>query len=272
MLKKLGLMSVLCLAGCGLMPGIENLNTTNMRRVCLPPSINVRPTLIKVTPSYFQHQKEKKYYYRVSPSDVLNINVWEHPEFNILPPNHVATALIPGNQGAAGQTGYLVSPKGIIYFPLVGEVSVKGHTVDTIRKEITHRLAKYIPNPQVNVRVADYRGQKIYVIGEVKNPGLVPINDQILTVADALALTGGIDQNFADPRHIYVIRGSVEHPVIYWLNLRTPDKLLIAEHFDLYPKDILYVSSSPATRWNRMLNQILPSLQNVWYTKVITYT
>lgn len=252
---------------------MQNLDVSKFRRVPLPPPVVMHPTLVHITPALLlSHPHTAPYLYKIAPSDVLNITVWEHPEFNILPVPTGGTAVMPGSQGAAGQAGYLVNAKGRIYFPLVGSIKVAGHTVDKIRKDITQRLRKYIPDPQVNLRVVDYRGQKIYVIGEVKKPGLVPLNDQILTIADALALTGGIDQNFADPKHIYVIRGSVTCPVIYWLNAKTPDKLLLAENFSLHPKDILYVSSAPTSRWNRMLNQILPTIEAVWYSKAITTT
>lgn len=273
MLKKLGAISiVLCLCSCSLLPGMQNLKVSEIQRTPLPPPIKPHPVLIRITPALLLNKRARRYTYKVAPSDVLNITVWEHPEFNILPVPNGSSAVMTGSQGAAGQAGYLVNSKGRIYFPLVGYVSVKDHTVDSIRADISDRLKKYIPDPQVNVRVVDYRGRKIYVIGEVKKPGVVPLNDQVLTVADALALTGGIDQNVGDPKHIYIIRGTVACPVIYWLNAKTPDKLLLAEHFNLYPKDILYVSSAPATRWNRMLNQLLPTLQAVWYTKVITTT
>ena len=159
---------------------------------------------------------------------------------------------------------------GRIYFPLNGYIPVAGKTVDEIRVTISQGLKKYIPKTQVNVRVADYRGQKIYVIGEVKKPGFLPLNDQVLNIADALALSGGMDPDSADPRYIYIIRGTIARPQIYWLDAKTPDKLLLAEHFSLYPKDILYVSSAPATRWNRMLQQLLPTVQTIWYTQAIT--
>lgn len=163
-----------------------------------------------------------------------------------------------------------MNSQGNIYFPLLGYVKVANKTVDTIRFDITQRLKEYVKNPQVEVRVADYRGQKVYVLGEVAKPGLVPINDQPVTITDALTLAGSIDPNSSDPAHIYVIRGDLTHPKIYWLDARKPDALLLAEHFSLQPHDVLYVSTAMATRWNRVLNQLLPTLQTVWYTKTIT--
>lgn len=257
-----------CLCSCsGLMPGMQNLNTKQMRVVAMP-QVQVIPTLIPITPVLLADQRVSTYHYRITPADVLHITVWEHPEFSITD-SPTASATTAATQGAAGGAGYLVNATGEIYFPLIGYIRVAGKTVDSIRGDITSRLQKYVPNPQVNVRVADYRGQKVYVVGEVMKPGFLPINDQRLTIADALALTGGINPDSADPRYIYVIRGDYTRPRIYWLNARTADGLLLAERFSMQPLDILYVSSAPATRWNRALNQVLPTIQAVWYTKAL---
>ena len=121
----------------------------------------------------------------------------------------------------------------------------------------------------MNVRVADFRGQKIYVVGEVQKTGFLPITDQKLTVADALALSGWLNPDSADARYIYVIRGDFTHPQIFWLDARTPDRLLLAERFSMQPRDVLFISTAPATRWNRVLNQLLPTIQTIWYTQAV---
>ncbi len=115
----------------------------------------------------------------------------------------------------------------------------------------------------------DFRGQKVYVFGEVNKPGFIPLNDQPLTIADAITQSGGLNVDSSDPTHIYVIRGSFTHPTIYWLNAGTPDALLLAEHFNLKPGDVLYISSAVITRWNRVLNQLLPTIQTVYFTQSV---
>lgn len=269
MLKKISVIGTsVALCSCGIMPGMQNLDTMKMRKFMVPERVEVHPTLIPITPSLIADQHISTYYYRVAPADVLNITVWDHPEFNLINSLPMSAAT-PGTHGSAGQVGYLVNSSGRIYFPLVGYVDVADKTVDQIRDLITRRLRKYIPNPQINVRVADFRGQKVYVLGEVAKTGFLPINDQQLTIADALALSGWLDPSAADPHYIYVIRGNFTCPQIFWLDAKTPDKLLLAERFSLQPRDILYVSSAPATQWNRVLNQLLPTVQTVWFTKAI---
>lgn len=268
LLKKIHIISAgLLLSSCGIMPGMQNLDTSRMRSISKTEQIKIYPTLIPITPKLISDQRISTYHYLVAPADVLHINVWQHPEFNFVEQQSMATTAVV--QGAAGQAGFLVNSTGYIYFPLIGQVKVSGKTVDRIRQEMAARLQKYIPNPQLNVRVADFRGQKIYVLGEVVKPGFLPINDQPLNMADALALSGGMDPNSANPRFVYVIRGNYAHPQIFWLDAKTPDRMLLAERFHLLPRDILFVSSAPATRWNRVLNQVLPTVQAIWYTQAI---
>ena len=250
------------------MPGMQNLDTYKMRKLVVPERIEVHPTLIPITPSLIADQRVSTYFYRVAPADVLHINVWEHPEFSLGDGMSGSGGGIAG-PGAAGHGGYLVNSSGKIYFPLVGSIHVAGKTVDELRVIITKRLKKYVPNPQINVRVSDFRGQKVYVLGEVEKVGYLPINDQQLTIADALALSGWLDPKTADPRYIYIIRGNYTAPQIFWLDVKTPDRLLLAERFSLQPRDILYVSSAPIARLNRVLDQLLPIVQTVWFTKSV---
>ena len=268
MLTRLSLVGfIVLLCSCGMMPGMDNPNPSSMRTYNAPGGVEVRPTLIPITPSLIADQKISTYDYRVARADVLHITVWQHPEFSIESPAAISNT--PGTQGAAGLPGYLVNAKGDLYFPMIGYIHVEHKTVDHIREDISQRLKKYVPNPQVNVRVADFRGHKIYVLGEVEKVGFLPLTDQRLSLADALSLSGWLDPDTADPRYIYIIRGNFTHPRIYWLNAQTPDKLLLAEHFSMQPKDVLYVSSAPAARWNRSLNQLLPTIQAIWYTQAV---
>ena len=264
MLRQLtAVSSALLLCGCNasLLPGMQNLNTAPMRKYTVPQRIHVQPTLIQITPTLIADQRVNTYFYHIAPADVLNIEVWQHPEFQM------GSAGVSTAQTAAGQSGYLVSPDGKIYFPLVGYVTVVNKTVDQVRREITSKLEKYVPNPQVNVRVADFRGQKIYVLGEVAKTGFIPITDQQLTIADALSQSGWFLANAADTSNVYVIRGDYTRPEIFWLDAKTPDKLLLAEHFSLQPRDILFVSTAPIAQINRVLDQFLPLVESIWFTK-----
>lgn len=269
MYKKISLLSSIVIAsGCSILPGMQNPHFLIVPNHSNQPHVKVHPHFIPITPDLLLDQKVSRYVYRIAPTDVLQINVWQHPEFNFTGTNAGlggATVAV----GGSGVAGYLVNSDGKIYFPLIGEVRVADKTVDEVRILVAKRLKKYVPNPQLNVRVAEFRGRKTYVLGEVKKTGFLPVNDQQLTIAQALALSDWFVQDAADTSHIFVIRGSITEPLVYWLDAKTPDKLLLAEQFHLQPNDVLYVSSAPATNWNRAINQVLPTIQAVWFTKAI---
>jgi len=234
MLKVLAvIIASILLSSCGPLPGMGNLNTAQMGIVALQ-KIPSKGTLIPITSALIASESHSTYTYHVKPFDVLLVEIWRHPEFHF-----------------SGQP-YVVGTNGQIVFPLIGHVLVADKTVEEIRTILTTRLKPYVVDPQVLVSVSNYRGQKIYVLGEVINPGILPIQDQPLTIADALALSGGMNPNKADARFIYVIRGSDTQKLIFWLNATTPDRMLLAEGFRLQSQDILYVSSTPWTRFKRM--------------------
>lgn len=268
MKKIILIFCMIFLTACNILPGMQNPETSRMTTISHQ-AVNVRPILIPITPELIRSRDITNYTYYVAPADVLNISIWQHPEFSSKELYATLLSGTPSTQGAAGKEGYLVNPRGNIYFPLIGNIHVAGKTTEKIRKEITSRLKKYLKHPELNVRVVDFRGRKVYIFGETMKSGFVPITDQPLSITDAISLSGGLNPNAADPEHIYIIRGNIVRPYVYWLNARTPEGLLLAEHFILKPGDILYVSSATATRWNRIINQLLPSIQTIWYTKAI---
>jgi len=123
--------------------------------------------------------------YRIGPTDILQIVVWDHPELTIP----------AGEFRDAEASGQLVSEDGTLFYPFVGVMQVAGMTVAELRDVLTARLSKFIKNPQLDVRVAGFRSQKLYVVGEVKTPGILPLTDQPMTIADAVNLAGGLAPN-----------------------------------------------------------------------------
>jgi polysaccharide export outer membrane protein len=103
----------------------------------------------------------------------------------------------------------------------------------------------------------------IYLLGEVKTPGLVEINAQTATLAQVISFSGGLNQITAEGAGVYVIRGSFEAPQIFQLDINAADALLLADAFDLSPRDVVYVSEARISRWNRFLTQLVPTIQSL---------
>lgn len=141
--------------------------------------------------------------YKVGPGDILNIVVWNHPELALAAAgSNIATTL---SGSAEVGNGYNVSPDGYIQFPFVGVVKVAGMTEYQVRAVLTRRIGEYIHDPQLTVRIQAYRNGRVYVDGEVRNPGLLTINDIPMTLPEAINRAGGFTQQ-ADRSSVVLTR------------------------------------------------------------------
>ena len=123
------------------------------------------------------------------------------------------------------------------------------------------------------VNVPDRSDTRIFVMGEVKTPIPVPMNKGELTIADALTQAGGILDTDANPRQIYVMRGMKEKPTtpdVYRLDMTQPDAIMLSSQFQLQPMDVVYVGTAASTTFNRVLQQVLPTVQTLFYLKQLT--
>lgn len=281
------------------------------------------------------------YAYRIAPFDVLHVIVWDHPELTVP----------TGQFRSPEENGNAVASDGTIFYPFIGRIQVVGKTAAEIREIITERLTRVIPNPQVDVRVAAFRGKRVQITGEVSRPRTVALTDVPLRIQDALAATDGftpeadfsrvtlsrggqtyvldlqalyedgdLSQNWllqdgdvvnvpdrsrnkvfvlgevavpqskvmvrgrmslaealldqtggflpaqANVAQIFVLRGEYGAPSIFRLDASSPDALLLATQFPLEPRDVVFVSTYGLTRYNRVIEQILPTVQTLWQT------
>ncbi len=121
--------------------------------------------------------------YKIQPGDKLYISVYNEEDL---------------------QKDIVVRPDGGITFPLIGDVEAKGKSVAELREEITSRLAQYIPEATVSVSLQEVIGNKIFVLGQVKNPGEYVLTGDI-DVLQALSMAGGLTA-FANSNKIKVLR------------------------------------------------------------------
>ncbi|WP_257284024.1 polysaccharide biosynthesis/export family protein [Endozoicomonas sp. SESOKO1] len=295
-------------------------------------------------------ESDEMYQYRVGPHDVLNIRVWNHPELST---SMVISGAPAANskeasgidRGQVNSEGVEVQADGYFFYPFAGMVQASGRTVDAIRRELTGKLAKFVKEPQVSVRVQEFNSQKAQVLGEVENPGPLPITSKPTRVLTAFSLAGGlteeadkseaklirggkartidmaslfdgdltqnvilrdgdvlnidnnrfrqivimgevnkvaampydqrgmslnnalvaasgISQNYSNAKGVYILRNGKagDKATIYRLDMTNATALLLAERFPLKARDIVYVDTAGVARWNRVINQILPSM------------
>lgn len=153
--------------------------------------------------------------YRIGPGDVLSIIVYDHPELTIP----------AGSERSATEAGNLVQQDGTIFYPFIGRVRVAGMTQAEVQSMLSRRLAEYLTEPQVEVRVADYRSQQVLISGAVGNPGPVPITNEPLTLADALSQVGGLGES-ANWHEVRITRDGQQEVVSAFDLLRNGDQRL----------------------------------------------
>jgi polysaccharide export outer membrane protein len=107
--------------------------------------------------------------YLIQPGDRLAVSVWKEEDLT---------------------QDVIVRPDGRVTFPLAGEMSAAGDSLEALRKEIATRLSKYIPDPVVTVSVRELSGNKVYVIGKVNRPGEFTVLRNV-DVMQALSMAGG---------------------------------------------------------------------------------
>ena len=353
------LIGIFLLGGCSLIPG-THINSSNLSDLSLDNNSTV--DLVPITPALIQEmkankyssvaqfdtnlqQQTKQYAYKVGVGDVLNITVWNHPELTI-----------PAGQfRSAGETGNEIHPDGTIFYPYIGKLMVEGMEVTKIRDLIANKLSQYIESPQIDVSVAAFRSQRVFVSGSVMNPANVPItnvpltlldainacgglsadadwrsvvlttkgdygainevldlhalyhqgdmrqnrllgpndivhvpkNDGLkvfvmgdvaksetqlidrsgLTLAEALNNTGGINESSANAKGIFVLRiNEVTDTLldVYQLDASAGTMLVLSTQFQLQPLDIIYVTSAPMARWNRVISQFIPTIRSLY--------
>lgn len=189
---------VLLCSGCSIVPGMRNeidrgsVSSPDVDIIELTPEVVVGEALLEGTAPRFDDvsalrttQAEDQAGYRLGPGDVIRVVVWEHPELN----NPSGQA-----QGDAASSGRLVEPDGTVYFPYVGKIKAAGMTPSDLRAEISKSLTRIIREPQVDVRVTEFRSQRVYVTGEVTTPGPMFLNDSPIGALDAIASKGGFTE------------------------------------------------------------------------------
>jgi polysaccharide biosynthesis/export protein len=115
--------------------------------------------------------------YVIGEGDVLKITIYDHDDLT-------TTARVSGD--------------GVIVFPLIGQIEVKGLTLGQIAQKIATLLSDgYIVSPQVNIFIQEFRSKKAFIMGEVTKPGLYVLPGRTSFLA-LLSEAGGLTKNAGD--------------------------------------------------------------------------
>jgi polysaccharide export outer membrane protein len=116
-------------------------------------SVPARVTAASPTPSPRQSDfvTRAEDHYRIGPGDVLDIKVFNKPQFN--------------------REGVKVDPRGMIRVPLIKEeIRAACHTEEELAADVTSLLKEYVRDPQVIVQIKEYQSEPVAVLGAVRVP------------------------------------------------------------------------------------------------------
>lgn len=153
-------------------------------------------------------------------------------------------------------------------------------TVQLTRGEVVQAMAldTVIQDPKQNIVLqpgdvvtALFQPLSFTALGATGKNEEVFFEAQGITLAQALARTGGLQDNRADARGVFIFRyeeplvlgvagenppltpdGKV--PVIYRVDLKDPRSFFVAQGFPIRNKDVMYVSNAPAAEFQKFLN------------------
>ncbi|MFT4192207.1 MAG: polysaccharide biosynthesis/export family protein [Comamonas sp.] len=148
--------------------------------------------------------------YTIGPGDVVGIVVYDHAE--LMPSSGAVISQTADPTGVSAAPGLIVNAAGEISYPYVGRVKVAGLTEVQATELLTRRLATYIQNPQVTLRIQSFRSQRAYVEGEVRTPGMQIFTDRPMTLPEAINRAGGIATT-GDQSNIVLTRNGRSIPI-----------------------------------------------------------
>ena len=105
--------------------------------------------------------------------------------------------------------------------------------------------------------------QEAYLLGQIVKPSTIDLTRENVTLTQAVTRVGGLKEDSADARGIFVFRDTPMGVTVFQLDASNPTAYLIGTRFVILPQDVVYVTTAPLHRWNRLISSLLPTLTTV---------
>ncbi|NJL14597.1 MAG: polysaccharide export protein [Microscillaceae bacterium] len=174
--------------------------------------------------------------YRLQVNDMLSVIIKSSDEDAAKPYNLQTGAQVGVGLQGLFLPGYQIDALGNIAIPVLGNIQVRGKTLEEAKSLIETLIAKYLKDATVDVKFVNYR---VAVFGEVNRPGLLNVAGNQISIFQALASAGDLT-DFANRQSIKLIRQQEGGLEVIPIDLTKKD-ILTSPYYYLNPNDQLYV-------------------------------
>lgn len=149
-----------------------------------------------------------------------------------------------------------IRPDGTLQLPLIGSISADGLTCRELRMLLLELYEPELKDPDIVVTVPTDYNRRVYVGGQVLQPGVLPMPGG-LTVLEAISEAGGFQHPQAYVRNVVVIRFQNGQRYGYRIDLGSSLEGDESTPFYLKPKDIVYVPRTPIAKVGQWVDQYI---------------
>ena len=153
-------------------------------------------------------------------------------------------------QGTPQLQSFLVNENGNIQFPQLGKVEVAGLTRQELSAKLEEKISEYVKEPIVIVRIVNF---EVSILGEVNRPGTFSVQDEYLTLPQALGLAGDLSI-YGMRENVLVVREENGKKVHAYLDISDAE-VVNSPFYYLKQNDVVYVEPNNAQKQGAAYNR-----------------
>lgn len=159
--------------------------------------------------------------YVLGPEDHVEVRIEKHPEWS---------------------SDYTVAPDGTINFPVAGRIVVSQKTVPQLESLLAKKYAARLENPEITVTLTQFRPQRVFVLGDARQPGIIDVKAG-WHIAEVLGAAGGALQGlYPDDVSVTLTRNSQQVASASLSEMQRPGS---PENVLIQAGDVLVVQAAP---------------------------
>ncbi len=181
----------------------------------------------------------------LTPGDKISISIWSHNDMSVGSVNNVYSSTESSGKWL------LVDDDGMVNIPRLGRLKLSGITVSEANYLLEQKYGETLRDPIINVRVLNHF---ITILGEVNNPGRYRLENEKISLVEAVGLAGGLT-DYSENQSVDLVRIVNGEPIKFTLDL-TNINALPKENIILKPRDVVYINHTKLKTWDKNLAKI----------------